>query len=51
MLKIVATKSGQKTVTVYHNFTSSAKSVSASGTQVLGSGNSIAAYGTAVFVA
>lgn len=50
VLKIVATKSGQKTVTVYHNFTNSAKTVAASGMQVFGSGSSIGAYGTAVFI-
>ena len=49
MLKIVVKKSGEKTVTVYHNFSSSEKQPSASGTCVFGS-KKLAAYGTAVFV-
>ncbi len=48
MLKIVCSKKGEKTVTVYHNFSSGSKTVSASGTQVFG-GSSIGAYGTAAF--
>ncbi len=48
MLKITVTKTGSNTLTVYHNFSSSPKSVSG-GTAVFGS-TSIPAYGTAVFV-
>lgn len=47
VLKITCTgKTG--TVTAYHNFTNTTKSVKASGTAVFG-GNTIAAYGTAIF--
>lgn len=49
IIKIVATKSGQKTVTVYHNFNNSVRTVSQSGTVVFGSAT-VGAYSTVAFI-
>ncbi len=45
MLKITVTKQGESTMVVYHNFSSSQKTVSQSGTVVFGS-KTVPAYGT-----